>query len=69
MGSTFQWRKDSLVAAPLFGAKWIGNLTNEHERASGDQSAFFGLSYPECNVDVLRQYPQVLDMGLFLANV
>jgi len=58
IGSTFQWRKDSLVAAHLLSAKWIGNLTNKHEKSSGDQSAFFGLSYPECNVDVLRHLPQ-----------
>ena len=56
MGSTFQWRKDSLLAAHFLGAKWLGNLTNKHENRSGDQSTFFGLSYQDCNVEALKMF-------------
>ena len=64
------------MAAHLLGAKWIGNLTNEHEKASGDQSDFFGLSYPECSFKVLLHYqedqlvkvPQVKDIIQYFSS-
>ena len=54
IGSQFQRRKPSLVASHLLRAKWIGNLTNAHVRDEGDQSFFFGLSYPECDYASLK---------------
>ena len=65
IGSTFQHRKPSLLAAHILNAKWIGNLTNAHDLGSGDQSAFFGLTYPECSVKELQR-SQIQNPELFV---
>ena len=49
IGSTFQFRKSSLIASHILKAKWIGKLINSHEKEEGDQSRYFGLSYPSCD--------------------
>ena len=43
-----------MIAANLLEAKWIGNLTNQHEKSLGDQSNYFGLTYPECTYQMLN---------------
>ena len=59
MGSTFQWRKPSLIAAHIIQGKWIGNLTNRHHKDEGDQSEYFGLSYSHCDAKSLQVYKKV----------
>ena len=56
IGSTFQWRKPSFIAAHMLSAKWIGNLTNKHHTYEGDQSKYFGLSYSHCDQTSLEIY-------------
>ena len=56
IGSTFQWRKPSFIAAHMINAKWIGNLTNKHHKYDGDQSRYFGLSYLHCDKTSLEAY-------------
>ena len=59
IGSTFQLRKPSLIAAHMTNGKWIGNLTNKHQRKDGDQSKYFGLSYSHCDLNSLQIYEHV----------
>ena len=51
-----QWRKPSFIAAHILNGKWIGDLINAHHKEEGDQSAYFGLSYPHCDQQSLRFY-------------
>jgi hypothetical protein len=59
IGSTFQWRKPSLIAAHMMSGKWVGNLTNKHHREDADQSTYFGLSYFHCDLNALKIYEKV----------
>ena len=56
MGSEFQWHKPSFIASHLVSGKWIGNLTNGHNRQAGDQSEFFGMTYSDCDEKSLKEY-------------
>ena len=59
IGSTFQLRRPSLMAAHLMHGKWIGNLTNAHHEEDGDQSTYFGLSYLDCDNTSLQTYEKL----------
>ena len=56
VGSTLQWRKQSFIASHIVNGKWIGNLTNSHHMDEGDQSYYFGLTYPDCDEASLEIY-------------
>ena len=56
IGSTFQFRKPSLIAKHFFNDSWIGRLTNAHYPMAGDQSSYFGLSYSHCNFESLEYH-------------
>ena len=56
IGSTFQWRKPSFIAAHITSGSWIGNLTNAHEKDAGDQSEYFGLALSHCDKQSLEMY-------------
>ena len=59
IGSTFQWRKSSFIAANIINGKWIGTLTNEHHKDDGDQSSYFGLNYSHCDQNSLKYYKRL----------
>ena len=59
MGSTFQWRKSSFIAAHLVNGKWIGTLMNEHRKDDGDQSSYFGLNCSDCDQNSLKYYKRL----------
>ena len=56
IGSTFQFRKPSLIAKHILNGTWIGSLINAHYPIAGDQSPYFGLSYSHCNFKSLEKY-------------
>ena len=72
IGSTFHWRKWSLIVHGIVKGKWIGNLFNGHElklngrsyyeisenekKVIEDTNKYFGLSYKECNADSLMKF-------------
>ena len=56
IGSIFQFRKPSLIARHILNGSWIGRLINAHYPNDGDQSSYFGLTYPHCNFESLEKY-------------
>ena len=54
VGSTLQWRKQSFIASHIVNGKWIGDLINSHHIEEGDQSKYFGLTYPDCDEASLK---------------
>jgi hypothetical protein len=59
IGSTFQYRKQSLAMADAIRAPWIGTLVNEHESEPRDNhAAWFGLGADDCNEMTLKQFKQ-----------
>ena len=64
IGATLQWRKQSFIVTHLTHGKWIGSLKNEHHTEEGDQSYYFGLSYPDCDEKSLKAYKHIMP-GMF----
>jgi len=63
IGSTFLYRKRSLVLAQEIGAKWIGYLSNRHDLEKKDNTwenyydSFFGLGDKTCSLnEILSEY-------------
>ena len=61
IGSTLQWRKQSFIAASISNGKWIGDLTNAHHPEEGDQSRYFGLTYPDCDETSLQVHTHLVN--------
>ena len=60
IGSTFQWRKQSLILAHALDASWIGMLKNAHDKGTflvrgsrANHQSFFGLGANDCNEESL----------------
>jgi hypothetical protein len=60
IGSTFQWRKQSLILAHALDASWIGMLKNAHDKdtflvrgSRANHQSFFGLGASGCNEESL----------------
>ena len=69
IGSTFNYRKRSLILADAMQAPWIGTLFNSHDpKPKPNNDRWFGLGATDCNETMLHQYKQSHTMNFLQAS-